>query len=66
MLQLVQMLRHIASGMRCLSDMGYVHRDLAARNVLVDESYVCKVSDFGLSRVLEDDEDASYTTRVST
>nr|XP_006000746.1 PREDICTED: ephrin type-A receptor 5 isoform X1 [Latimeria chalumnae] len=63
MIQLVGMLRGIASGMRHLSDMGYVHRDLAARNILVNSNLVCKVSDFGLSRVLEDDPEAAYTTR---
>ncbi|XP_053559250.1 ephrin type-A receptor 5 isoform X5 [Bombina bombina] len=54
-IQLVGMLRGIASGMKYLSDMGYVHRDLAARNILINSNLVCKVSDFGLSRVLEDD-----------
>ncbi|XP_056287267.1 ephrin type-A receptor 6-like isoform X2 [Pseudoliparis swirei] len=61
-IQLVGMLRGIASGMKNLSDMGYVHRDLAARNILVNSNLVCKVSDFGLSRVLEDDPEAAYTT----
>uniref|UniRef100_A0A3P8TKW2 receptor protein-tyrosine kinase n=1 Tax=Amphiprion percula TaxID=161767 RepID=A0A3P8TKW2_AMPPE len=63
-IQLVGMLRGIASGMKYLSDMSYVHRDLAARNILVNSNLVCKVSDFGLSRVLEDDPEAAYTTRV--
>nr|XP_061795277.1 ephrin type-A receptor 4-A-like [Nerophis lumbriciformis] len=62
-IQLVGMLRGIASGMKYLSDMSYVHRDLAARNILVNSNLVCKVSDFGLSRVLEDDPEAAYTSR---
>lgn len=64
-LQLVGMLRGIASGMKYLANMNYVHRDLAARNILVNSNLVCKVSDFGLSRVLEDDPEATYTTSVS-
>ncbi|XP_008316669.1 ephrin type-A receptor 2 isoform X4 [Cynoglossus semilaevis] len=60
--QLVGMMRGIAAGMKYLSDMSYVHRDLAARNVLVNNTLECKVSDFGLSRVLEDDPEGTYTT----
>ncbi|XP_061900414.1 ephrin type-A receptor 7 isoform X2 [Entelurus aequoreus] len=61
-IQLVGMLRGIAAGMRYLVDMGYVHQDLAARNILVNSNLVCKVSDFGLSQVLNEDPETVYST----
>ncbi|KAG2468456.1 EPHB1 protein, partial [Polypterus senegalus] len=64
-IQLVGMLRGIASGMKYLSEMSYVHRDLAARNILVNSNLVCKVSDFGLSRFLEENSsDPTYTSSL--
>ncbi|XP_073452067.1 ephrin type-B receptor 5-like [Aquarana catesbeiana] len=43
-LQMVSMLRGVASGMRYLSERSYVHRNLAARSILVNGQLVCKVS----------------------
>ncbi|KAK9296820.1 hypothetical protein QLX08_009233 [Tetragonisca angustula] len=46
----------ISKGMAYLADIKLVHRDLAARNVLLAAEKVCKISDFGLTRdVYEDD-----------
>ena len=58
--QLVDMAAQVASGMAFLEEKNFIHRDLAARNVLVGENNVCKVADFGLARVVVENE---YTAR---
>jgi len=40
----------IADGMSYLSSRSIIHRDLAARNVLVGDKEMCKVTDFGMAR----------------
>jgi len=34
----------------------YIHRDVRAANILVGPNHCCKVADFGLARLIEDDE----------
>lgn len=63
-LQLSGMARGVACGMVYLSEMNFIHRDLAARNILVGDNMSCKVSDFGLSRELADDNpESEYQTQ---
>lgn len=53
---LIDIAAQIASGMAYLEMEKLIHRDLAARNILVGENNIAKVADFGLARIIEDDE----------
>lgn len=54
--KLIDFSAQIAEGMAYIEKKNYIHRDLRAANVLVSESLICKIADFGLARVIEDDE----------
>uniref|UniRef100_I3K7K1 Ephrin type-A receptor 10 n=1 Tax=Oreochromis niloticus TaxID=8128 RepID=I3K7K1_ORENI len=59
-MQLMDMLTGVASGMKYLTEMGFVHKRLAAHKVLVNSNLGCKVSGF---RPLQEDKiEAIYTT----
>ena len=53
--QLIDMSAQVAAGMAYLEEQNYIHRDLAARNILVGDHMICKVADFGLARVIDED-----------
>uniref|UniRef100_A0A8D0GQ13 Tyrosine-protein kinase n=1 Tax=Sphenodon punctatus TaxID=8508 RepID=A0A8D0GQ13_SPHPU len=58
---LLGMCQDVCEGMAYLEQASVIHRDLAARNCLVGESQVVKVSDFGMSRYVLDDQYTSST-----
>ncbi|XP_074912349.1 tyrosine-protein kinase ITK/TSK [Buteo buteo] len=60
---LLGMCQDVCEGMAYLEQNSVIHRDLAARNCLVGESHVVKVSDFGMSRIVLDDQ---YTSSTGT
>jgi len=59
--QLIDMSAQVAGGMAYLESQNYIHRDLAARNVLVGDNNIVKIADFGLARLIKEDE---YEARV--
>ncbi|KAG7264983.1 hypothetical protein CRUP_017814 [Coryphaenoides rupestris] len=58
--KLIDFCAQIAEGMAYIEQRNYIHRDLRAANILVNKELVCKIADFGLARIIEDDE---YTAR---
>uniref|UniRef100_A0A8C1SGT0 Tyrosine-protein kinase n=1 Tax=Cyprinus carpio TaxID=7962 RepID=A0A8C1SGT0_CYPCA len=58
--KLIDFSAQIAEGMAYIEQRNYIHRDLRAANILVNKSLVCKIADFGLARIIEDNE---YTAR---
>ena len=42
--------------MQYLASKQFIHRDLAARNILVNQKLNCKIGDFGLARMAEDND----------
>uniref|UniRef100_A0A803TGB1 Tyrosine-protein kinase n=1 Tax=Anolis carolinensis TaxID=28377 RepID=A0A803TGB1_ANOCA len=54
--ELLEMCKDVCEAMEYLESKQFLHRDLAARNCLVNEQGVVKVSDFGLSRYVLDDD----------
>ncbi|XP_070595104.1 tyrosine-protein kinase ITK/TSK [Erythrolamprus reginae] len=61
--ELLGMCQDVCEGMAYLEEESVIHRDLAARNCLVGEFQVVKVSDFGMSRYVLDDQ---YTSSMGT
>mmetsp|Transcript_26848 Transcript_26848/g.37810 ORF Transcript_26848/g.37810 Transcript_26848/m.37810 type:complete len:834 (-) Transcript_26848:52-2553(-) len=57
----VKVIKGIAEGMCHLAQEKIVHRDLAARNILLDETFEPRISDFGMSRMLAEREQANKT-----
>ncbi|CAK8691291.1 tyrosine-protein kinase fyna-like [Clavelina lepadiformis] len=52
----IDMAAQVAAGMAFIERNNYIHRDVRAANILVGKNQICKVADFGLARLIKDDE----------
>ncbi|CAL8276533.1 unnamed protein product [Merluccius merluccius] len=53
---ITELVHQVSMGMKYLEGNNFVHRDLAARNVLLVTQHYAKISDFGLSKALTEEE----------
>ncbi|XP_061792292.1 tyrosine-protein kinase Lyn isoform X1 [Nerophis lumbriciformis] len=54
--RLIDFSAQVSEGMAYIEKKNYIHRDLRAANVLVSENLLCKIADFGLARIISDNE----------
>ncbi|KAG1803955.1 kinase-like domain-containing protein [Suillus subaureus] len=60
--QKLELIWQVAAGLSYLHDMGIVHGNLTATNVLVDGSGCLRLADFGLSMILAEAGDATFSS----
>ncbi|KAJ7071104.1 kinase-like domain-containing protein [Mycena amicta] len=58
--------RQIAAGLEFLHSKKVLHRDLKGENILVETSGVCKISDFGISKLSESAANEAFTELKGT
>jgi hypothetical protein len=55
----VHLIRCIADGLKYAHEQGFIHRDIKPHNILLDKDFVPKITDWGMSKVLANEEKKS-------
>ncbi|XP_029452002.1 tyrosine-protein kinase Blk isoform X2 [Rhinatrema bivittatum] len=53
--KLIDMSAQVAEGMAYIEKRNFIHRDIRAANILVSDTLCCKIADFGLARIIDDE-----------
>ncbi|CAB4023694.1 serine threonine- kinase endoribonuclease IRE1 [Paramuricea clavata] len=61
-----RLIKEMLTGLKFLHDQGILHRDLKPSNILVDVDGHIRLADFGISRVLNEDETTAHTDSKGT
>jgi len=60
------MARQILFGLDLLHEYGILHRDIKSMNILVTQYFDCKITDFGMSKLISDDLEVFNTANAGT
>lgn len=55
-------MHQLINGLEALHRLGICHRDIKPQNLLLDDGMTLKITDFGLSKIMNSDEDTVMTT----
>lgn len=65
-LRRIIMARQILFGLDLLHENGILHRDIKSMNILVTQYFDCKITDFGMSKLISDDLEVFNTANAGT
>jgi len=66
LIQRMRMARHCSLGLQVMHQKKFMHRDIKSMNILVDQDYTCKLTDFGCSKLVNDQQNNNFLHTANT